>query len=96
MNRLCGNPARRCQEFSCGKEVRGGMGGGAVQWWWWWCKAGPRLSATISCDYIFFDGVYPVGSAQAENWMWGQDEPVFLFFPQWRFFLIISKIRKQR
>lgn len=77
MNGLGGNPARRRQEFSCGKEVKGeevGLvgGGGGV-------KRG-RVLCTISCDYILFDGVYPVGSARAENSMRGQDETSTQFF----------------
>lgn len=47
-----------------GGGEEGGGGGGGV---------GGRdcVLCTISCDYILFDGVYPVGSARAKS-MWGQ------------------------
>lgn len=65
----------------------------------WECVKRDCVSCTISCDYILFDGVYPVGFARAENSMRGQDETSVQFFSSLLcgvFFLIRSERREQR
>lgn len=41
----------------------GGGGGGVCAWGAGGRERGDCVLCTISCDYILFDGVYPVGSA---------------------------------
>lgn len=85
--------------FSCGKEVKGEEVEKRMMVVWECVKRGCVLCA-ISCDYILFDGVYPV--ARAENLMrggWGarrDKRAVFLFSPRRRFVLIRSERCKQR